>query len=190
MKVITLNPRSLQLDVVDENELRDSALVIRPPNDYMSESILQDIVRDHNYHLVYLRDRRVGRKARYCLAPTDPWEVACAALVWQGIVQGLSWDLVKVSLSAAWKVLRHAPPETLRNPRNSHISETELGVRIERFGRDGRAQYRLFAGLRRISRTISGVEREAVLKELRKSNRIDRRARASSSRGHRRSRAT
>jgi hypothetical protein len=190
MKLITLKARSLTLNVIDEDELKGSAIVIRPTGDLMSESRLQDIVRDHHYHLRYLRDRRLGRNAKYCLRPQDPWEVACAALVWQGILQGLSWDAVKLALSAAWKALRNAPVATLRNPRNSHTTETKLGLSIEKFGRDGRAQYRLFAGLRRISKKMSVAEREAVVTELRKSNRIDRRVRTTGTRDRTRVKAS
>ncbi|HVN32960.1 MAG TPA: hypothetical protein VMT45_13345 [Thermoanaerobaculaceae bacterium] len=178
MKLITLDRRWLTLSVVDESDLKESATVVRPTADYLAEPQLQDILRDHYYHLRYLRDRRLGRKVKYCLRPEDPWEVACAALVWQGILQGLSWDAVKLALAAAWKALRGAPVEALRNPRNRHTTETQVGLSIEKFGRDGKAQYRLFAGLRRTSRKMSGADREAVLTELAKSNKIDRRARA------------
>jgi hypothetical protein len=178
MKLITLDRRWLTLDVVDEGELKGSAIVVRPTADFLAEPKLQDILRAHYYHLRYLRDRRLGKKVKYCLRPEDPWEIACAALVWQGILQGLSWDAAKVALAAAWKALRSAPVETLRNPRNSHTTETQVGLSIEKFGTDGRAQYRLFAGLRRISKKMSAAEREAVVTELKKSNKTDRRARA------------
>ena len=47
MKLITLDRRSLTLDVVDEGKLKESATVVRPTADFLAEPELQDILREH-----------------------------------------------------------------------------------------------------------------------------------------------
>jgi hypothetical protein len=58
------------------------------------------------YGDVYCRDRRVGREAKSLLAPIDPWLLTIAVVTWQGVVQGMTWDAVKVAVSFALEKLR------------------------------------------------------------------------------------
>ena len=51
--------------------------------------------------LRYPHDEKKGIHRGYKLAEPQPWLIALGFIMWQGIVQGLSWDIVKLSVQQA-----------------------------------------------------------------------------------------
>jgi hypothetical protein len=102
------------------------------------------------YPAVEAEDRRAGRKdVAYSLVQPDPWLIALAMVMWEGIVQGLSWDVVKVSVRKALAMMQAegvAPSETYKKKSSDR---TELGFCWTAY-KNGKKQYDMFVGLRRV----------------------------------------
>src|SRR5262249_16105049 len=80
------------------------------------------------YPATEAEDRKQGKKFEYFLAPPDPWLVALGMVMCQGIVQGMTWDMVKVLVNAALIKLRRegvAPPS--ENHQVTKKESVELG---------------------------------------------------------------
>lgn len=93
------------------------------------------------------RKRGVG-KIHYSLAKPDPWLVALAAIMWQGIIQGLAWDIVKLAVLSALKKLKKAKLAPQYDSKKR--SETSIGFTWVQYSSDGRQLYKLFLGLKRV----------------------------------------
>jgi hypothetical protein len=136
-------PAAPNLTIAVPRRTRKSALeAVDHP---LSDAILYSVL----YPAVYAEDRRKGRKVKYKLAPPEPWLVALGLVMWEGIVQGLSWEIVKLSVKAALTRLRSArlaPPAV--NTSEKRASSTEIGFRWVRYA-SGRKQKEMFIGLRR-----------------------------------------
>ena len=71
----------------------------------------------------------------------DPWMLAIGAIVWEGILQGLSWDLVKASAMAGLRLLRSrglAPEEKKVPTAKSTRRARSLEFRWEILGAGGK----------------------------------------------------
>ena len=96
------------------------------------------------YPLVEQRDRKHGAHVKHKLPDPDPWLVALAAIMWQGLVQGLTWDVIKASCLSALDKLRGkrlAPPAGVVSKRQARRSKTEIGFSWTKFSEDGRPLY-------------------------------------------------
>jgi hypothetical protein len=102
------------------------------------------------------------------LQEPDPWFVALVALMWQGLVQGLTWDAIKASCLLALDKLRQkrlAPRDRAITTRKG--SRTEVGFAYTKFAHDGRPLYELFLGVkRRFSKATEEERREFRLQNL------------------------
>jgi hypothetical protein len=68
--------------------------------------LLSTIYKEVLYAAKEAEDRKQGRNVEYLLAPPDPWLIALGLVMWEGIVQGVAWDAVKVLVSSALAKLR------------------------------------------------------------------------------------
>src|SRR5262249_13053120 len=109
-------------------------------------------------------DRRRGRLAHYYLVHPDPWLIALADLMWQGIVQGLAWDAMKAVVRQGVDVLRLAriARSTAAVGSREKRARTTLGFDVTKYASDGRKQYHFFLGLRRKYDSASLSERHAI----------------------------
>jgi hypothetical protein len=119
----------------------------RGPADYTDQltCALIDEVLERD---VRAREGTSNKDVAYCLASPDPWLIALAAVMWEGIVQGLSWDLIRLAVRTALDKLRQdgVAPTTA----DTRVKQSTAGLEFEWTEyQDGRKQYRLFLGLRR-----------------------------------------
>src|SRR6266487_6892806 len=105
MRYIHVHPETLEVTV--RYKVGDPRLTIplapgRPRGARIDHPIAKAVLRDVLYPAVRERDHRLGRTGvKYALVSPDPWLVALGLVMWEGIVQGLSWDAVKLSVRAA-----------------------------------------------------------------------------------------
>lgn len=162
MKYIAINPVSLMVSVRSTKPAsglilpaRFRALSSDAPMTKVVRSCLRSSVREPN--------RWEGKKhVQYCLSSPDPWLVALATIMWQGIVQGLSYDVIKLSVNAALAKLRAgnlAPSsETVRRT----ASAGRVRFRWTSYASDGRKRRELYVELLRRRREMSQWEQSDV----------------------------
>lgn len=108
-----------------------------------------------------------GIRVAFCVTPPDPWHIALAYLMWQGIAQGLAWDFVKLSISQAVRALSShnlAPEPTLAKV--SKRRETSIGFSYTQYASNGEKQREMFLGLKRGYEYAREYERNEVQKSL------------------------
>jgi hypothetical protein len=138
------------------------------------------------YRGVYAEDQRHRIYARYKLVQPEPWMIALAYIIWEGLVQGLAWDAVKYSLAKAIDALRRrklAPPKHAQTHplvERAETSRTEIGFFWEEYANDGRKLRHMFVGLRRVYQRATIEQRQAIsnssVGEQSKSNLLPRKA--------------
>jgi hypothetical protein len=123
---------------------RSKAVDLKPRTDHpLASAVLDDVL--HPAMLAQYRRRGGTGIVAYSLVPPDPWLVAIALVMWEGILQGMSWDVVKLSVRAGLKELRRhraAPP-----PGTSEKKAFELGFSWSNYA-NGQKQKEMFLGLR------------------------------------------
>src|SRR5215472_8733807 len=115
MRYIRIDPKSLKADVVASKD--DKAICV-PALRERSGSAFTDLLHytvrfDVLYPIVEQSDRKREVHVKYSLHEADPWLVALAGIMWEGLVQGLTWDVIKLSCLSALNKLRQnrlAPP--------------------------------------------------------------------------------
>ncbi len=151
MKHIRHNPRTNTVTVGDGDPGGKRIVPVVEPSkvDLERNPIASFIYWEVLYPAVEAKDRREGRTGvAYSLVPPDPWLVALGMVMWEGIVQGLSWDVVKLSVRKALSVMQSqgvAPDESYEKKGRKRA---ELGFCWTAY-KDGKKQYDMFVGLRR-----------------------------------------
>jgi hypothetical protein len=108
-----------------------------------------------------------GVRAAFSVGLPDPWHITLAYLMWQGIVQGLAWDVVKLSIGQAVGALSShnlAPEPTLAKA--SKRSKTSVGFSYAQYASNGEKQREMFLGLKRSYERAREYERNEVQKSL------------------------
>ena len=123
------------------------------------------------YRARYAEDRRKNIKKAYRLFYPDAWLVAIGYIMWEGIVQGLAWDSLKLIVKSVLEKLGReklspsssfsAKKDKLKTRKRIAI---EFGYKYVEYGIDGRKRYQMFIGLRRVYSHMSENERSRVLK--------------------------
>jgi len=88
-----------------------------------------------------------GRSTAYALAPPEPWLVALAGVMWEGIIQGLAWDVVKVAVRNAATVLRDAG--LFPKPQHGGEKTTTLRIGWSSYADSEEKQFEMFLSLKR-----------------------------------------
>jgi hypothetical protein len=162
-KVALVNPRSLSVQLSDE--ARQDALSV--PLDGIDDddaaddnaALLVDEIRSHIWFGVLCRaieerDQRLGITGRmYHISPPDPWLLVLGTVMWQGVVQGMSWDSVKYSVSAAMRKLRAArlaPPS--KKSKSQKKGRSRIGFIWTDYA-ESKGRKELFLGLERVYRS-------------------------------------
>ena len=148
-----IHPRSLEVELAEEPRKGQISV---PLSDWANEAPVAARLKWHIlfgvlYPASQRRDKRLGRTGiKYRLLPPDPWLIVLGTVMWQGIVQGMSWDAVKYSVSAALRKLRAArlaPPATSR--KSSQKSRTRIGFAWTEYARSEKRK-EMFVGLERV----------------------------------------
>ena len=170
MRYIRIDPKSLEAEIVKEKGKR---AVFVPLKRDRSGSALTDMLHytvyfDVLYPLVEARDHKRGVKVSYKLPEPDPWLIALAAIMWQGLIQGLTWDTIKALSLVALNRLREvdlAPVQVptraakTRAKKQSRHSRTEVGFSWTKFSDEGLPLYQFFLGVKRRFRKSTEEER-------------------------------
>jgi len=131
----------------------------------IEEIIYYDVL----YRAVYAEDRREMKKrgetevcVAYQLCEPEPWMIAIGCLMWEGVVQGLAWDAVKVAVSTALGRLREGKLAPTVSVRIDKEAETQIGFVWEQYANDGRKLHHMFLGIKRKYKLLKEEERKAV----------------------------
>jgi hypothetical protein len=149
-KYIKFNRHDLSIAVVSKKSAGTTSFRASPwKGDLVSHPLSLIVYHDVLYPAIEARDKRLGRKCAYCLVPPDPWLVGIAMVMWEGIVQGMAWDSLKIIVKKAYQVMADEGLAPVKTPiTRIKKSKTELGFEWIQY-KDGRKQYQLFLGLRR-----------------------------------------
>jgi len=166
MKYIKINPQDLRLEILQVKP--KTGFVI--PNQLLQSRILSPIEKviyqEILYKACYEEDKRKGIKNRsYKLVYPDPWLVAVGYIIWEGILQGLTWDSIKLIVKSAMeklcnKKLAPCSPSSGKTIKViTRIRNTaEVGFNFTKYGTDGKKLYHMFMGLRRVQSKL--IEKE------------------------------
>jgi hypothetical protein len=172
MRYIRINRKSLEADVVASKSAKAIYVPVRRERigsaftDLLHYTVLFEVL----YPMVEAGDRKRGIRVKYHLPEADPWLVALAAIMWEGLVQGLTWDLVKLSCLSALDNLREkrlAPPAGITTKSEARRTKTEIGFSWTTFSEDGRPLYEFFLGLKRRFQKASKQERAQLTRAKR-----------------------
>ncbi len=172
MKYIVVDKEKLGLTLTSSRTYANFSI----PSTITRKTIREDEFRrlvyfDVLYPYKYDKDRAKGKTRRkYILHPPDPFLVATAAIIWEGLIQGLTWYSIKVAVLSGLDFLRTnklAPQMTSEKRKGKKTtiksqSRTELGFSWTEFSESGRPLYRFFLGLRREFRKSSKEQREGM----------------------------
>jgi len=159
MRYIRIDRRSLKVEVVNAKDAKDAKSVFVPVKSDRYGSALTDMLHyvvyfDVLYPIVEAADRKRGVIIKHRLYEPDPWLIALAAIMWEGLVQGLTWDTIKMLSLAALGRLREkrlAPQASsiAKAKRQKRSSRTEVGFSWTQYNTDGRPLYQFFLGVKR-----------------------------------------
>jgi hypothetical protein len=115
-------------------------------------------------------DTEAGR--RFLLVPPEPWIVALAAIMWEGILQGLAWDTIKTGVRETLEYLQSKgdAPTGLAGGPTRHFRSLDVRFRWRRYGHDGRLRYSMYVRLNSVASSLSTRERDEILLQLRSSD--------------------
>jgi hypothetical protein len=164
MRYIRVDQKSLEADIVASKD--DKAIYV-PVRRERSGSAFTDLLHytvhvDVLYPMVEARNRKRGVHVSYRLHEADPWLVAIFGIMWQGLVQGFTWDVIKHFCLSALDKLRHnrlAPRTGVTTKSEARRARTEIGFSWTEFSEDGRPLYELFLGAKRRYQKATKEER-------------------------------
>ena len=118
-------------------------------HEQMKHRVAGYVFNDIIYPAVEERDRQRGRNVAYKLAFPEPWLVAIAVLMWEGIAQGMAWDGVKILVRVAFDRLRQSRVAPGADGLEEKRVKRKLGFVYSEYS-GPRKQKQLFVGLQHI----------------------------------------
>jgi hypothetical protein len=154
MQYVCVDPKTLSISVRTRPGAKLRTVSCEPrAADVIDHPISHAILFGVRYPATARKDRREGRTGiKRSLRPPDPWLVSLGLVMWDGIVQGFTWDVIKLSVKAALKRLQHeriAPIDA--DIVDKRASSTEFGLSWSEYTKEGK-QREMFFGLRRFHR--------------------------------------
>jgi hypothetical protein len=109
------------------------------------------------------------------LAPADPWLLAITGLMWEGVVQGASWDLIKIAVKAGLAKLQAAKlaPTSTETRHSTKSVTTRVGFHWTSYV-EGAKQREMFVGIRRAYKQWQIEERKPAGKQVKVRHHIKR----------------
>lgn len=167
MKYIVVNEKNLTVDVVDDypeseffvpTELKPLHRKLSP----LERVVYYDFLYPARYEedkITYpgLKKKRVHIK--YKLIEPPPWMIAMAYIMWEAIMQGLTWAAVK---ALVWSAMAKLASFGVAPARTKAEMKTHVNFPWARYGTDEKKQRDLFIGLRRIYMKMSERGRRDV----------------------------
>ncbi len=163
MRYVVINPTSMRVEV--RTRMSSTLISIPPPKKaWLDGNELFELVHmDVIYATRQRLDAKQGIRAWYKLPEPDQWLLAMGAVMWEGIVQGLAWDAIKMNVSTLIRKLRRrrlAPGGT--SSRSSRIRFSYVT-----YADDGKKQKEMYLEIKRAHRSMSAEERESMARALR-----------------------
>jgi hypothetical protein len=163
-----VNPRTLELTATQACPRRGIVVPLheRPffeviASGAVADEVYQRVLYDVLYPAHHRRQLREPMKLRpkgriksrasvsFRLAPPDPWLVALATVMWQGIIAGATWDTIKLAVGAALaklRAVRMAPDAS-----STTVGAARTGFHYVQYA-EGRKQREMFIALQRAYR--------------------------------------
>jgi hypothetical protein len=162
MEFIAIDKDKFEVDIVQETDDEYFNIQLKREPIFNTLSPIEQIVYyEILYRAVYAEDKKIGREVAYSLIQPDPWLCALAVIMWQGIIQGLSWDAIKVIVHRALNKMRDAgvAPKKKNETINKKL---EIGFHWTKYSDDGKKLYDMFLGIRRVYNRMAKEQREIV----------------------------
>ena len=158
--------------IVDEEPENNFAIPTRKArNDVLERGFHGLVYFNVLYPYVAEEDKAKGKpKTAYSLVDPDPWLIALAAIMWQGLIQGLTWDSIKFAALKGISFLRSNdllaeepyPSEGWKKSKKKKSSGVEIGLSWTKFSVDGEPLHKFFLGIKREYENKSEEERETI----------------------------
>jgi hypothetical protein len=139
-----------------KSEALDIALANRPqgimsiPTEDMSSPFWELVYLRFMYETVYAENRKKGiTNVRYSLLHPPLWLITIGGLMWQGILQGATWDVVKTAIAKALDKLRGAGLAPVAD-----AAQSTLNARWTKYASSGKKQYEMFLSLKKTARQL------------------------------------
>lgn len=153
MRYIRVDPRSLEVVVGFKPGEPGLSVPLPPrarPRPTTGHPLAHVILHEVLYPARTARDHAKGvAGVRYKLPHPDPWLVAIGLVMWEGILQGLAWDVVKTMVADGLARLRVAGVAPPANSKLSIRRELSLGLHYSEYC-SAKGQRELFFGLRSV----------------------------------------
>jgi len=172
MKYIIVDKETLRLTVTGSKDRENFSIPCPITRDTLrDDDFVKLVYYEVLYPYTYAKERARGIARRYySLKPPDSFIMAIAAIMWEGLIQGLTWDSIKVAVLGELDLLRSnklAPQLTVQRTKKQKLAHevqtrTELGFSWTEFSERGRPLYRLFLGVRRQFNKCSKEQRESM----------------------------
>lgn len=183
MKYIRHNKAKNTVSVCEADSGGKQVIPVVPPHevDLWRNPLAYVIYTEVLYPAVEAQDKRKGVSGvTYKLVPPDPWLIALGMVMWEGIVQGLSWDVVKLLARKALSVMQaEGVAPDLSYEKNKNKKLTELGFCWTAY-KDGKKQYDMFVGLRRVHKAQTAKHYQTKEKDVLRNKRSKQRIKSKS----------
>ena len=168
MKYILINRKNLSVDVSKKPSKKTFAIPSKLKSTFRDLSPLQSLIY---YKILYpaksAEDKKKGIKVTYLLYHPDPWMIAIAYIMWEGIIQGFTWDSTKLLIdSALEKLVSFKLAPNLSSSKRKKSKKSQLGFHWARYGTDGNLQHEMFIGLKSLHEKMSKKERKKIKKSV------------------------
>ena len=173
MKYIVIDEKNLGLSISDSEPKSGFLIPITSSRiDVLERNFFGMIYFSVIYPYVYDEDRAKGISTpkAYCLVEPDPWLIALAGIMWQGLIQGFTWDMIKTSALKGIEFLRSKyllakepyPRDGWKKSLEKKKAGLEIGIAWTQFSEDGEPLHKLFLGIKREFNKKSVKERESI----------------------------
>jgi hypothetical protein len=168
MSYIKINTKTLKVDLVSKKPIR--GVFIHTKQEVRGSSLRNPLKRliyfNVLYPLVEERDRKKGLNIKYCLHEPDPWLQTLGALMLEGIIGGVSWEIIKAACLAALQKLQkeNLAPGCSKDKK----SKTTLEFSWTQFSKDGRPLHNFFLGVKREVDSLSKTEQRAITRRYKR----------------------
>ena len=154
MNYIRLDENNLELSLIDKEPEKGFVIPINKSRyDVLVRGFHGLVYFDVLYPYNADEDKAKGISGiSYKLFEPDPWLVALAAIMWQGLIQGFTWDIIKLSVIKGINFLRSKAlldeePYQKRGMKKSQkikSSDLEIGFSWTQFSEDGEPLKKFF----------------------------------------------
>lgn len=175
MRYICIDKNKFDVALSEDKNLFDYAINIDDVANYFEKYSLHKIVySDVLYTLVQEKDKKESVEGRlYSLLKPDPWLIAIAYVMWEGLIQGMTWDVIKFLVLNTLKKLRLfglAPNLTeeiqeLDCDSNYRKSRKEVGFSWTEYSEGGEPLREFFLGVKSVYEKKSVRERKKISKK-------------------------